>query len=79
MQELRIAKAELLFLDDWGLMPLNDETRRGLLEILDDRHNQRSTLVTSQLPIDTWQSIEAALECLRSARGGLRQALFQTD
>jgi len=41
-------------LDDWGLMPLNDEIRRDLLEILDDRHNQRSTLVTSQLPVDTW-------------------------
>lgn len=49
-----LAKSELLILDDWGLMPLNDETRRDLLEILDDRHNQRSTLVTSQLPVDTW-------------------------
>ena len=49
-----LAKAELLILDDWGLMPLNDETRRDLLEILDDRHNQRSTLVTSQLPVDKW-------------------------
>lgn len=49
-----LAKTELLILDDWGLMPINDETRRDLLEILDDRHNQRSTLVTSQLPTDTW-------------------------
>lgn len=49
-----LAKTELLILDDWGLMPMNDETRRDLLEILDDRHNQRSTLVTSQLPVDTW-------------------------
>ena len=32
----------------------NDEMRRDLLEILDDRHNQQSTLVTSQLPVDTW-------------------------
>jgi len=52
MREL--AKTELLILDDWGLMPMNDETRRDLLEILDDRHDQRSTLVTSQLPVDTW-------------------------
>lgn len=49
-----LAKVQLLILDDWGLMPINDETRRDLLEILDDRHNQRSTLVTSQLPVDTW-------------------------
>lgn len=48
------AKAQLLILDDWGLIPMNDDTRRDLLEILDDRHNQRSTLVTSQLPVDTW-------------------------
>ncbi len=33
---------------------MNDEMRRDLLEILDDRYNQRSTLVTSQLPVDTW-------------------------
>ena len=52
MREL--AKTQLLILDDWGLMPMNDEMRRDLLEILDDRHNQRSTLVTSQLPVDTW-------------------------
>ena len=49
-----LAKTQLLILDDWGLMPMDDETRRDLLEILDDRHNQRSTLVTSQLPVDTW-------------------------
>ena len=48
------AKADLLILDDWGLMPLNDDTRRALLEILDDRHNRKSTLVTSQLPVEQW-------------------------
>jgi len=48
------AKADLLILDDWGLMPMNDDIRRDLLEILDDRHNRKSTLVTSQLPLDQW-------------------------
>lgn len=48
------AKADLIILDDWGLMPLSDDTRRDLLEILDDRHNRKSTLVTSQLPIEKW-------------------------
>jgi len=48
------AKADLIILDDWGLMPVNDDTRRDLLEILDDRHNRKSTLVTSQLPIEKW-------------------------
>ena len=48
------AKADLVVLDDWGLMPMNDELRRDLLEILDDRHDRKSTLVTSQLPIEQW-------------------------
>ena len=41
-------------LDDWGLHPLSDAGRRDLLEILEDRYGRRSTLVTSQLPIDHW-------------------------
>lgn len=49
-----LARTDLLVLDDWGLTPLNDEQRRDLLEILDDRFNTRSTLVTSQLPIAHW-------------------------
>ena len=48
------AKPDLLILDDWGLINLNDDSRRDLLEILDDRHNRKSTLVTSQLPPDKW-------------------------
>lgn len=51
------AKTDLLILDDWGLSPLADEHRRDLLEILDDRHNHRSTVVTSQLPINLWHEI----------------------
>ena len=48
------AKADLIVLDDFGLIALNDDARRDLLEILDDRHGRKSTLVTSQLPVDTW-------------------------
>ena len=43
-------------LDDFGLAPLADDTVRDLLEILDDRYDRRSTLITSQLPIDQWQA-----------------------
>jgi len=49
-----IAKTDLLVLDDFGLMPLNQEQRHDFLEILEDRHNLKSTLVTSQLPIEHW-------------------------
>ena len=49
-----VAQVELLILDDWGLTPLTDEQRRDLLEILEDRHGRKSTIITSQLPIDHW-------------------------
>jgi DNA replication protein DnaC len=50
----QLAKVSLLILDDWGLAPLTDEHRRDLLEVLDDRHEKSSTIVTSQLPIKLW-------------------------
>jgi DNA replication protein DnaC len=49
-----LAKADLILLDDWGLAVLSDENRRDLLELLEDRHGRRATLVTSQLPLDHW-------------------------
>lgn len=49
-----LGKPRLLVLDDWGLHPFTDTGRRDLLEILEDRYGRRSTLVTSQLPVDTW-------------------------
>ena len=48
------AKPDFLILDDWGIANLNDEARRDILEILDDRHSRRSTLIASQLPIEKW-------------------------
>ena len=51
---ITLAKTQLLILDDWGLTPMDDNQRRDLLEILDDRHNHSSTIVTSQLPIKLW-------------------------
>lgn len=50
----QIAKVQLLILDDWGLEPLQPAHRHDLLEIFDDRHDNTSTLVISQLPIDQW-------------------------
>ena len=52
MQQL--AKTDVLILDDWGLSPFTDEQCRDLLEILDDRHKARSTIVTSQFPVKHW-------------------------
>jgi DNA replication protein DnaC len=50
----RLAKIDVLVLDDWGLAPLKDQERRDLLEILEDRHGLRSTIITSQLPVGKW-------------------------
>jgi DNA replication protein DnaC len=50
----KLARTELLILDDWGLAPLADPERRDLLEILEDRYRNRATLITSQLPIEHW-------------------------
>ena len=52
----QIAKADLLIIDDFGLAPLADQVRRDLLEILDDRYDRKSTLITSQLPLDQWHA-----------------------
>ena len=48
------AKTDLLILDDYGLAPFTREQRYDFLEILEDRHGLRSTLVTSQLPVEHW-------------------------
>lgn len=68
LEKLRLAKAEgtyaqvlqslskvgLLILDDWGLDPLKSGQRQDLLEVIEDRHELSSTLITSQLPVDQW-------------------------
>jgi len=51
------AKTNLLILDDWGLKKLIKEQSHDLLEIFEDRHRLRSTLITSQLPVDHWHEI----------------------
>ena len=49
-----LARIEVLLIDDWGLAKLTAENRRDLLEVLEDRYDCRSTVVTSQLPVDQW-------------------------
>lgn len=52
-----LGQVDLLILDDWGLEPLDANARHHLLEILEDRYQRRSTLVTSQLPITKWHEV----------------------
>jgi len=50
----KLSKIDVLVLDDWGLVGLDDSQRRDLLELLEDRYDKKSTIVTSQLPINLW-------------------------
>jgi DNA replication protein DnaC len=52
-----LARVDLLILDDWGPEKLDDDQRRDLLEIVEDRYERRSTIVTSQIPVDRWYEI----------------------
>jgi len=52
-----LARTNLLIIDDWGLSTLSESDRTDLLEVLEDRHNIQSTIVTSQLPVKHWHEI----------------------
>jgi DNA replication protein DnaC len=52
-----LVKVDLLVLDDFGQDRLNAGQRRDLMEIIEDRHGRRSTLFTSQLPVDKWHEV----------------------
>ena len=49
-----LARLDLIVLDDWGIAPIDAPRRRDLVEILDDRYNRRSVIVTSQIPVPDW-------------------------
>lgn len=50
----RIARIDVLILDDWGLSPVTERERHDFHEVLEDRHGARSTIITSQLPPDRY-------------------------
>jgi len=52
-----VARTDLLVIDDWGLSKLVKEQRHDLLEIFEDRHGLRSTLIAGQLPVEHWHEI----------------------
>jgi DNA replication protein DnaC len=53
----KLARTQLLIIDDFGLSPLTDSERRDLLEVLEDRYGRRATMVSSQLPFEHWHAI----------------------
>ena len=52
----RLARVDVLILDDWGLAAVTDVQRQDLLEVMEDRDATRSTIITSQLPRDQWHA-----------------------
>jgi DNA replication protein DnaC len=52
-----LERIRLLIIDDWGPEPLNAEQRRDLLEIIDDRDDRSSLLITSQVPVSRWHEV----------------------
>ena len=53
----KLARTEVLAIDDWGLVPMTDMERRHFLEVLEDRCESRSTILTSQFPTKTWHDL----------------------
>ena len=53
----KMEKQDLLILDDFGLQMLDNHNRQALMEIIEDRHNKKSTIIASQLPVDKWHRI----------------------
>jgi DNA replication protein len=54
---LKIEKQDLLILDDFGLQPFDTQSRSALLEVMEDRHGKRATIITSQLPVSSWYDV----------------------
>lgn len=50
----KLSKVPVLIIDDWGLTPVTEPERRDLLELFDERHGHRATLMTSQIPVEQW-------------------------
>lgn len=52
-----IGKVDVLILDDWGISKLTDEQRKEFLEVMEDRYELKSTIITSQIPVKNWHDI----------------------
>ncbi len=53
----RLARTDVLAIDDWALIPLAEPERRHLFEVVEDRHGSRSTIMASQFPVENWHEL----------------------
>ncbi len=54
---MKIEKQDLLILDDFGIQPFDPQSRASLLDIIEDRHGKRSTIITAQVPVKQWHDL----------------------
>ena len=54
---VKLAKLDVLAIDDWLLTPPTDSERADMLEVLEDRSEQRSTIIATQLPVKSWHEV----------------------
>ena len=69
----------MLVVDDWGLSSLQETERRDFLEILEDRHNQSSTIMASQIPIPTVLEPEISTAQAKKNWARLIQKVYEAD
>jgi DNA replication protein DnaC len=55
----KIEKQDLLIIDDFGIQPIDAQSRSTLMEIIEDRHGKSSTMITSQIPVNKWYEVIA--------------------
>lgn len=53
----RIKRSQLLILDDFGLSPFDSQTRQAMMDLIEDRHDQASTIIASQIPVSGWYEL----------------------
>ena len=53
----KIERQQLLILDDFGLQPLDAQSRNALMELVEDRHGKSALIITSQVPVNKWYDI----------------------
>lgn len=53
----KIEKQHILLIDDFGIQPLDAQSRSSLMEIIEDRHGKSSTIITSQVPVSLWHEV----------------------
>jgi DNA replication protein DnaC len=53
----KIEKQTVLILDDFGLQPFDPQNRAALMDIIEDRHGKKSTIITSQIPVSKWHDV----------------------